>query len=313
MTNTTDRGATGAPGPESPCARFLEAWLQDVSTADRAVLSRALDEIRGRIHSHWDDDPPALEGFWGELARCLPPTDPTDLPAVLARLYAVDLHLAYAARRGDARAVQRFERLHVAGLGSVVARVDSSSSFADEVKQRLRTKLLVAEGGETPKLAHYTGQGELNTWVRVVAIREALDSVRSDRRRALQSDDALLAMEANATGPEMLTFKQQYRAQFGAAFQDALAQLTAAQRNVLRLHYVHGLSIDRLGKVLQVHRSNAARRVAKARDALLSGTRRLLHARLSIDRREFDQLMALVASRIDLSIERFLGEVSRRE
>ncbi len=176
------------------------------------------------------------------------------------------------------------------------------------IKQRLRTKLFVSDGATPPKIAHYTGQGDLLTWVRVVAVREAVDSIRAERRRALDSDEALMAIEASATGPEMLAFKQHYKAEFAAAFKDALTALAPQQRNVLRLHYVHGLSIDKLGAVLRVHRSNAARRIAKARNDLLSGTRRLLHARLSIDRREFDQLMGLIASRIDLSIERFLAE-----
>ena len=44
----------------------------------------------------------------------------------------------------------------------------------------------------------------------------------------------------------------------------------------------------------------------KTRETLLTGTRRSLQAKLSLGRRDFDQLMGLVASRLDLSIERFL-------
>jgi RNA polymerase sigma-70 factor (ECF subfamily) len=172
----------------------------------------------------------------------------------------------------------------------------------------VRTKLLVPDGGGPPKLAHYTGQGELATWLRVVAVREALSSVRDERRRALASDDALLAIEASATGPELGALKQQYRAQFSEAFAAALAALEPGERNLLRLHYLHGLSIDELGGLLQIHRSSAARRIVKTREALLTSTRRALQSRLALGRREFDQLMGLVASRLDLSIERFLGE-----
>ncbi|MEM6293029.1 MAG: sigma-70 family RNA polymerase sigma factor [Myxococcota bacterium] len=279
---------------------FGAAWLGE------SAVGEALRAIESTVREAWHEEPPHLSAFGGELARCIAPdASPAD---VLPRLRVVELHLAYAARRGDAAAMSRFESQVMATLGPVIGRVDASDAFVDEIKQRLRTKLFVSDGTTPPKIAHYTGQGDLLTWVRVVAVREALDSVRAERRRALDSDEALMAIEASATGPEMLAFKQQYKAEFAAAFKDALAGLAPQQRNVLRLHYVHGLSIDKLGAVLRVHRSNAARRIAKARQDLLSGTRRLLHARLSIDRLEFDQLMGLIASRIDLSIERFLAE-----
>lgn len=279
---------------------FEAAWLGE----DVPAMHTALAEIEHGLRDAWPNEPPHLADFASELARCLP-AEAT--PRELAALKTIDLHLAYAARRGHNVAMARFESTIVARLGGVIGRVDGSEAFIDEIKQRLRTKLFVSDGTSPAKIAHYTGQGDLLAWIRVVAVREALDSVRAERRRALDSDDALMAIEASGTGPDMLAFRQQYRAQFSSAFRDALAALTPEQRNVLRLHYVHGLSVDKLGGVLRVHRSNAARRVAKARQELLSGTRRLLHARLSIDRREFDQLMGLVASRLDLSIERYLA------
>ena len=54
--------------------------------------------------------------------------------------------------------------------------------------------------------------------------------------------------------------------------------------------------------------SRAARRIDKARKELLAGTRRRLQIQLAMDRSDFDQLMGLIASRLDLSIERFLVE-----
>jgi RNA polymerase sigma-70 factor (ECF subfamily) len=284
---------------------FDAAWIGETPDAQR--LANALADVERRVTDAWNGSPPHLDGFGAELARCLP--SDAD-PSVVAELSVVDLHLAFVARSGHAAAMGRFESQVMATLNRVIGRVDASDAFIDEIKQRLRTKLFVSDETSPAKIAHYTGQGDLLAWVRVVAVREALDSVRAERRRALDSDDALMAIEASATGPDMLAFRQQYKAQFSQAFRDALAALQPEQRNVLRLHYVHGLSIDKLGGVLRVHRSSAARRIAKARQDLLSGTRRLLHARLSIDRREFDQLMGLVASRLDLSIERFLATKS---
>lgn len=287
---------------------FLAAWLGEPSRDEHAAVAEALDRIAGALREAWPDGVPHAAGFWAELARCVPEgVSDAELAEALGRVHAVELHLAFACRRGHAGALARLEREHVAALGPVVGRVDSSSAFVDEVKQRVRTKLLVSEGDEPPKIAHYTGQGPLLTWLRVVAVREALSSVRSERRRALASDDELLALEASATGPELLALRQQYREQLSTAFTDALGELEPAQRNLLRLHYLHGLSIDELGGLLHVHRSSAARRIARARQLLVAGTQRSLQERLAIERQDLEQLMGLVASRLDLSIERFLA------
>lgn len=303
------RAVSTASHDERASERFLAAWLGDPSAAQRAALATQLRSIKDAIEAAWPQGPPHLDELWAELARCVPEgVDDEALVGALARMHAVELHLAFACRREHAVALARFEREHVATLGPVVGRVDSAPAFVDEIKQRVRTKLLVGDGQGPPKIAHYTGQGELSVWVRVVAVREALSSVRAERRRALVSDEPLMALEASATGPELGALKEQYREQFSRAFREALQQLEPAQRNLLRLHYLHGLSIDELCGLLDIHRSSAARRIAKTRQQLLSLTRRALLTGLEVGRQDFDQLMGLIASRLDLSIERFLAE-----
>lgn len=300
--------APGGSTGRSPLQRFVAAWRGAPDPTQRQALGAALQTLQAALQGAWPQGPPALEGFWAELARCVPAgTVDEALPSTLAAMHGVELHLAYACRQGEPAALARFEREHIGPLGPVVGRVDPSAAFVDEVKQRLRTKLLVCEGQDPPKIAGYTGRGDLQTWVRVVAVREALSSLRAQRRRALVSDEPLLALEASATGPELGALKQQYREQFAEAFTAALGERSPAERNLLRLHYLHGLSIDELGTLLGIHRSSAARRIAKTRQTLLRDTRRRLQAGLAMERQDFDQLMALIASRLDLSIERFLG------
>lgn len=299
-----DDSSTRAPEIAAALQRgFAASWIGDVDEAARTVLA----DIAAVLATTWSTTPPELAGFAAELARCLPAQAADgDLAGALAKLHATDLHLAFAARRGDASAIARFEREYLATVRGAIARVDASESFVDEIRQRVRTKLLVADADGPAKLAHYTGQGELQTWLRVVAAREALSAVRRSGKEA-PNDDGLLAMEASATGPELGALRAEYRTQFASAFTEALGRLEPAQRNLLRLHYLHGLSIDELGGLLHVHRSSAARRIVKARESLLADTRRAMLVRLAIGPTEFEQLMSVVLSRLDLSIERFLA------
>jgi RNA polymerase sigma-70 factor (ECF subfamily) len=305
------QGQPAASMATTPSQAFLAAWLGDPDEAQRGQLASRLDELARAIAEAWPAGVPAavpLAGFFAELARCLPEgTADADLDRALAAVHAVDLYLAFACRRGDAGALARFERECVAPLDPVIARVDGTRTFVDEVKQRVRLKLLVSDDGEPPRLAHYAGRGPLRAWLRVVVVREALTLVRAQRRAPALDDDEVLALEAADSGPELGLLKQHWHGEFVAAFQCALGELEASERNLLRLHYLHGLSIDELGKLLGVHRSSAARRIVRTREALLAATRRALLAKMAVGRQDFDQLMALVASRLDLSIERFLA------
>nr|WP_255216340.1 sigma-70 family RNA polymerase sigma factor [Pseudenhygromyxa sp. WMMC2535] len=217
-----------------------------------------------------------------------------------------DLYLALRCAAHDPEALARLEARCIEPLGGVIGRVDPSPDFIDDIKQRVRTKLLVAEGERPARIRSYAGRGPIDAWVRIVAIREAT----SEKRRSQpwsDSDSGSLDVEASLTSPELGLVKEQYRVEFEQAFSAAMAGLSPEQRNLLRHHYLHGLSFDQIGGIYSLHRSSVARRIDKARKTLLAETRRGLAARLATNRDEFDRLFALIASRIDLSIERHLG------
>jgi len=54
----------------------------------------------------------------------------------------------------------------------VLARIDGSAAFRDEVCQRLREKLFVSTPARRAKIFEYSGKGSLASWLRTVALRE---------------------------------------------------------------------------------------------------------------------------------------------
>lgn len=94
------------------------------------------------------------------------------------------------------------------------------------------------------------------------------------------------------------------------AFRDALTRsfhgLELCDRNVLRFHYFHGLTVDQLADVLCSHRGTVIRQLARIRERMLRETRRHLAARLRLDRSELDRLLDVVRRRFDLAIARLL-------
>ncbi len=216
---------------------------------------------------------------------------------------ANDLCLAFACARGDSGAVAEFERSCIMGIDRILGHMKLPHATLDEVKQSVRTRLLV---GDKPKILSYAGRGGLRAWVGVIATREALEMLRKNRPSEPSDQEALMGIESPHAGPELGYLKEHYRDAFKHAFCNALGELTPRARNALRHHYIHGLSIDRIAALYGVHRSNAARRVAKARDVLLSTTRRHLLIELKVERSELESLMRLVESRLDVSLQRLL-------
>jgi RNA polymerase sigma-70 factor (ECF subfamily) len=298
---------TEAPTPRglAACAALLSARARTVTPEARDAIARLLDLRLREAETRWPRVRVDDSRFAAAIAPLLP--DDADVPAALTRLHAVDLLLAGACLAGDSAALASFDAEAIEPIDRVLGHMRLPSATVDEVKQLVRTKLLVPDGQRAPRLGEYSGRGDLRSWVGVIATREALSLLRRGAKTPVPVEDVLVAAASPITGPELAFLKEHYRGEFRTAFVEALGELEPRDRNVLRHHYVHGLTIDEIGTMYGIHRSNAARRIAKAREQLLTGTRRRLVLGLKVDRREFESIMRLIESRIDVSIQRMLG------
>jgi RNA polymerase sigma-70 factor (ECF subfamily) len=286
-------------------AAFAAAWG---ASADRAlpagVGAKLAELVRRARQAHqtlpFDDR---------ELAALIAARAPTtELDAYFERCHAADLALALSASRAWPVAILSLERTYRATIDSTCRRFANATHTADDLKQILRSKLFVAEPGKAPKIADYAGQGFLENWLRVTAVRIFLDlGKRKDRaREALAGDDDVLALpEPRDLALDVV--KAEYRGAVAAAMHEAASRLEPGDRHLLRQHLVAGLSIDQLGAVLGIHRATAARRIARAREQLAADTRRELARRLDLDPHELDAVLGLVMSRLDLSIGKLLA------
>jgi len=273
------------------------------------ALSRALESLIERGRSAWPQHRVSPESIVRHAAGKLPAdTGGADIPAALESLHAEDLHLAVACVEGSATALQEFDRRYLAAgaLRAALGRINPSAAFADDVRQLLREKLFVGSAGREPRIAEYSGRGALASWVRVVAMRTALD-LRPQAARETQDDGAEIDAAAAATvEPELKYLKEKYGKPFQEAVSDAFAALDDEQANLLRLQLVDGLRTAQIATLFGVDRSTVKRRLAACRDHLLDETRKRLMAKLGISPAEFESLAGLVQSQLNVSIERLL-------
>jgi len=294
-------------GPEHELERaardFCRIWARNRGAIEEARAREALATVLKGVAPQRRY--PDVE-LGTELARCLPAEASLGtLEEDLSRLQVGDIWLALAARSGDDAAIRTFERELLAPTKHSLVRLDASASFREEVLQRVRVKLLVGSSEQSPRLANYRGRGALATWVNVVVIREAITMMRAAGRQ--QAEDAdLVLLEATSSGPELAVIKAEHRVALIEALQAAIGALSPQERNLLRLHHLHGASIDQLGAMLQLHRSTAARRLEKIRHQVLDDTRRRLLENLQVEAAELDAIVERIRSRLDISLERML-------
>src|SRR5262249_10518973 len=155
-------------------------------------------------------------------------------------------------------------REFLGSISSILARGSLRALPVDDVRQRIRERLFVG----TSKIADFSGRGALANWVQVVALRVAVDAAREQRSLPMAESVGVEDLRLAGTDPELTLIKERYREPFKQALRSALRGLTSEQRNLLRLHFVDGVTLDRLAALFEVHRATIARHIARARDAV---------------------------------------------
>ncbi len=228
----------------------------------------------------------------------------------LARLDAAEIWLAAGCADGVPEAVQAFDAQYISRLTPALRALGLDAAAADELRQRVRERLLTSVDGGPIRLLEYAGKGRLFGLVKVVAVRMTLD----DKRRAGRAPDrgnvdqmTVERVMDGELGPELAVIETQHRGAVKNAFRAAIEALEPKQRGVLRLHLLQGSSIDEIAALYGVHRATAARWIVGIREELGQRTREALRSTLGLDDAGLDSLLDAVGSRLDLSLSRVLS------
>jgi RNA polymerase sigma-70 factor (ECF subfamily) len=224
-------------------------------------------------------------------------------PTALDRVRGADLWLAFACASGDATALRILEQQYLPKAARAIARFGDPHGFVEDAIQLLRERLLV---GDPPRIATYAGAGSLESWLKVAAVRVAIN-LRAKQDHPVEPDDRADAALAGVQDPELDFIKAQYRGDFASALRDSFADLDADERGMLRFYLIDKLNIAEIAGLFGVSRATIGRRIVDAREKILAGTRDRLKSRLQIASEDLDSLLALVQSQVDLSLSQVLG------
>ncbi len=214
--------------------------------------------------------------FTAYLRERLPPE--ISPPIALRRMHTSDLYLACACSLGDPNALAAFDQRCLGQLDRVLSKLGIDSDVIAEVKQEIRYRVLVGNGGRA-EIVDFAGHGDLRGWVRVMATRQALRRQGAARREVPVEDDELLQRMVEPDTPELDYMKGFYRHEFKRAFESALQALP-----------------------YRVHRATAARLLARARALVLEATRDRLMSQLEVSSQDLDSILRMIWSRIEISL-----------
>ena len=262
-----------------------------------AQLDRLVEETAERIPGV-TADPVSFASALGSLAAAgVSPTD-ADIEEVW---------LAVACAAGQSTATEELERRYLGQLAVQLKHLQLDDATLADVLQTTRRRLLIGKDGATPRIVGYAGRGQLAALTRVVATRAALDAKRSSKRkREVDLGGLTQVLMASAT-PEMLAAAAHKEQLFREAFEAAIAALPAADRTIMRLYAVDGVGIDGVAAAIGVHRSTAARRLAKVRESIHQATRDELQRR-GANKTELESILAVVDDGLELTLSRILAE-----
>jgi RNA polymerase sigma-70 factor (ECF subfamily) len=221
--------------------------------------------------------------------------------------HAADLYLACAAALGVPEAVAAFDREYIARVPQFVAHMNLQEHALDELGQRLREWLLLPRGDRPAKLTEYGGRGSLLSWLRVVAVRAAVDQLRGEQRHAADPlDRELPFLGIGGDEPELQLLRTRYRPRFREALEAAASTLTPRERNVLRMSLVDGLTFEQIAPLFRVTKSTVHRWLGEAQRRLLREVRRFFRDQVGLSASELDSVARLLQSQVDFSLPSLL-------
>ena len=177
-----------------PCGVLLERL------ALRERLETLLPTLVAEGQRAWPGVALSPGRFAEHLARSIRAI-PEDLANALGALHATDLYLACACVHGDRSALEALDVHFLSRIDHHVLPVEKTVQFVDDVRQRMREELLLAGKRPVGKIADYSGRGPLAGWLRVVAVRTALN-LRRSQATAPDTDDLDAAKRMNSCAPD---------------------------------------------------------------------------------------------------------------
>jgi RNA polymerase sigma-70 factor, ECF subfamily len=259
------------------------------------------------------------------LLRNEPNTSDAEIAKFIDEMQADDLCLIIACERGDESAWNDLVERFTATVRSAARSASSNEDAAEDLAQSIWAELYGLrkrnDGTPASKLAYYSGRGSLAGWLRAVVGQLAVDTFRKQSRLVQTEEDAdldRLAKDANVPGgeavmagipnPEESMSNRYAQADMQQALSQAVRELAAEDRLLVKLYYFDNLRLREAGVVLGVHEATASRRLTRIQTDLRKRVTKILIDERGWTPAETEKSFAEVAQHLETDIETLLAQ-----
>jgi RNA polymerase sigma-70 factor (ECF subfamily) len=164
-------------------------------------------------------------------------------------------HLISMARAGDDTSFDILMRQYAESVYRLALRMLGNNEDAEDVQQE--TFILAYR-----QLRVFRGEASIGTWLYAIAARLCLSTRRRTMRRppAFPVDDIMLTSSSREDPAQRQLLREQ-----GDRVQRALMQLSAADRLLIILKYIEGLSHEEIARVLRCSVESSRSRLTRAK------------------------------------------------
>jgi RNA polymerase sigma-70 factor, ECF subfamily len=259
------------------------------------------------------------------LLKDNPDTPHAEISRFIDELQADDLCLIIACECGDEKAwsdlVERFSATVRSAARSASANEDAAEDLAQSIWAELYGLRARKDGKPASKLAYYSGRGSLAGWLRAVVAQLAVDTFRKQSKLVQTEEDTdldRLARDAQITDgravisgvptPEESISNRFAQTDLQQALNNAVQELGAEDRLLVKLYYFDNLRLREAGVVLGVHEATASRRLSRIQTDLRKRVTKILVDERGWTPNETEKAFAEVAQHLDTDLEALLSK-----
>ena len=246
-----------------------------------------------------------------------PDTPHAEISKFIDDMQADDLCLIIACERGDEKAwtdlVERFTATVRSAARSASSNEDAAEDLAQSIWAELYGLRARKDGMPASKLAYYSGRGSLAGWLRAVVAQLAVDTFRKQSRLVQTEEDTDLErlarvaegqpIVAGIPTPEESISNRFAQTDMQHALHNAVQELAAEDRLLVKLYYFDNLRLREAGAVLGVHEATASRRLTRIQTDLRKRVTKILVDERGWTTAETERSFAEVAQHLDTDLE----------
>lgn len=237
-------------------------------------------------------------------------------------LRADDLCLILACERGDETAwndlVANFDATVKSAARKISANAEDAEDLASSIWAELYGLKHDKDGKLKTKLSYYSGRGSLGGWLRAVVSQLAIDGFRKQSKfvqieenrefenLANESSEKTdnLNVVSHSDNPEEILSEKRSMSDVSAALKEAIAELEAEDKLILKLYYFDDLKLKDIGATLGFHEATASRKLVRVQTEIRKSVEKILKNQHGWSEKEVKNYLSETASKLGINLEK---------